>query len=130
VNGQKIGGRKTGETPEQGAKRRHPEIDLKDGDQLRVGHTVLQVKTETSPSAGPAVSEQAREEMARLIFDLNAADSPAARRMVEQQVGGYVIDAGPRRLRCRLSRPARDRPAARRRQSDATPRRRGPDQRR
>jgi len=33
VNGQKIGGRKKGETPEQGAKRRHPEIDLKDGDQ-------------------------------------------------------------------------------------------------
>ena len=30
--------------------------------------------------------------MARLIFDLNAADSPAARRMVEEQVGGYIIE--------------------------------------
>ena len=66
VNGKKIGGRKNGETPEQGAQRRYPEIDLKHGDQLRVGHTVLQVKTETSPSAGPACSEQVREEMARL----------------------------------------------------------------
>jgi len=92
VNGKKIGGRKKGETPEQGAKHRHPEIDLKDGDQLRVGHTVLQVKTEASPSASPACSEQVREEMARLIFDLNAADSPEARRIVEQQVGGYVIE--------------------------------------
>jgi len=92
VNGQKIGGRNKGETPEQGAKRRHPEIDLQDGDQLRVGHTVLQVKTETSPSAGPACSERVREEMARLIFDLNAADSPEARQIVEQQVGGYIIE--------------------------------------
>ncbi len=68
VHGQKIGGREKGETPEQGTKRRHPEIDLKDGDQLRVGNTVLQVKTETSPSAGPACSEHVREAMARLIF--------------------------------------------------------------
>ena len=92
VNGKKIGGRKKGETPEQGAKRRYPEIDLKDGDQFRVGNTVLQIKTETSPSAGSVCSEQVREAMARLIFDLNAADSPAARQIVEQQVGGYVIE--------------------------------------
>ena len=92
VNGAKIGGRKAGETPEQGAKRRHPEIDLKDGDQLRVGNTVLRVKTESGPSGSPACSEQVREEMARLIFDLNAADSPAARQIVEEQVGGYVIE--------------------------------------
>jgi len=30
--------------------------------------------------------------MARLIFDLNAADSPVARQIVEQQTGGYVIE--------------------------------------
>ena len=92
VNGRKIGGRKEGETPERGAKRRHPEIDLKDGDQLRVGHTGLQIKTETNPSADPVCSEQVREEMARLIFEINAADRPEARPIVEEQVGGYIIE--------------------------------------
>ena len=30
--------------------------------------------------------------MARLIFEINAADSPEARHIVEQQVGGYIIE--------------------------------------
>jgi serine/threonine-protein kinase len=41
VNGQKIGGRKKGETPEQGARQRYPEIHLNDGDQIKVGETIL-----------------------------------------------------------------------------------------
>lgn len=44
VNGRKIGGRKKDETPEQGAKRQHPTIDLNDGDRIVVGQSSVQVK--------------------------------------------------------------------------------------
>lgn len=43
VNGVKHGGREKGESPEDGAKRTYPEVDLKHGDQIRVGKTVFAV---------------------------------------------------------------------------------------
>ncbi len=43
VNGTKYGGREQGETPEEGAKRQYPEVDLHDGDQIKVGSTVFRV---------------------------------------------------------------------------------------
>jgi eukaryotic-like serine/threonine-protein kinase len=46
VSGVKHGGREKGQTPEQGAERRHPEVSLKQGDQIRVGGTVLGVTLE------------------------------------------------------------------------------------
>lgn len=46
VNGEKIGARKKGETPEQGKKRRYRETDLKDGDLIRAGQSVLSVGVE------------------------------------------------------------------------------------
>lgn len=46
VNGTKYGGREEGETPEEGARRRYPEVDLKEGDQVMVGDTILKVGVE------------------------------------------------------------------------------------
>ncbi len=46
VNGKKYGGRLAGETPDEGAKRRYPEIELKPGDVIRVGKTSLEVTIE------------------------------------------------------------------------------------
>jgi hypothetical protein len=46
VNKMKYGGRAKDETPEQGAQRRHPEVALKDGDEIKVGQTVLVVRVE------------------------------------------------------------------------------------
>jgi pSer/pThr/pTyr-binding forkhead associated (FHA) protein len=46
VNDKKIGGRAKGETPEQGALHEYPQVDLKDGDKIEVGDTVLHVKVE------------------------------------------------------------------------------------
>ena len=40
VNGKVCGGRKSGETPEQGAKRAYPEIELKHRDLIRGGVTL------------------------------------------------------------------------------------------
>ncbi len=46
VNGKKIGSREQGETPEQGQRHQYQEVDLKDGDEIKVGQIVLAVKVE------------------------------------------------------------------------------------
>ena len=46
VNGAKYGSREAHETPEEGAKRQYPEVDLKHGDRIKVGATVLAVALE------------------------------------------------------------------------------------
>lgn len=45
VNGVQYGGRSDDESPEQAAKRRHPSVDLGDGDEIVVGQTALTVRT-------------------------------------------------------------------------------------
>jgi eukaryotic-like serine/threonine-protein kinase len=47
VNGKKWGGRKLSETPEQGAKRQYPAVDLHNGDTIEVGQTTILVTIET-----------------------------------------------------------------------------------
>lgn len=49
VNGKKYGGREKDETPEEGARRQYPEVDLHDDDEIKVGDTVLRVAVETPP---------------------------------------------------------------------------------
>jgi eukaryotic-like serine/threonine-protein kinase len=46
VNGVKHGGRAANETPEDGARRRHPEVDVKGGDEIKVGASVFKVNVE------------------------------------------------------------------------------------
>ncbi len=53
VNGKKIGSREKGETPEQGQNRKYSEVDLKDGDVLKVGQTELALKIAASVATGP-----------------------------------------------------------------------------
>ncbi len=48
VNGNKIGGRLRMETPEEGAKRDYPQVDLQDGDEIKCGGTCFVVKTITT----------------------------------------------------------------------------------
>ncbi|NGN62667.1 protein kinase [Streptomyces sp. A7024] len=43
VNGEKIGQRRKGLTPEQAAAESYPEHDLADGDEIRLGETVLRI---------------------------------------------------------------------------------------
>ncbi len=54
VNGEKHGGRGRQESPEEAARRRLPEVDLRDGDQIRVGATVFEVAIEGYHSTAPA----------------------------------------------------------------------------
>ena len=63
VNGKKCGGRKPGEDPEQGGKRRYPEVDLHHGDEVRVGDTVM--ATSSVFEANPARSSILRPSLRR-----------------------------------------------------------------
>jgi eukaryotic-like serine/threonine-protein kinase len=51
VNGTKYGGRRIEESPEEASRRAGLEVDLQDGDHIRVGTTVFSVKVETPPGA-------------------------------------------------------------------------------
>jgi len=64
VNEKKIGSREKGETPEQGQKRKYPEVDLKDGDVIKVGQTVLSVKVEAEKATGPALCARCGKDVA------------------------------------------------------------------
>ena len=44
INGQKYGGRKIHETPEEGARSQHPQVRLQHGDEVRVGKTTFHVE--------------------------------------------------------------------------------------
>jgi hypothetical protein len=92
VNGEKFGARKKGETPEEGARRRYPEVTLKHGDRIRVGQTELEVsihQPEEAPRhhADPQIGDISRlspEQLARIIF--GAPDKAA-----KLWIPGYAI---------------------------------------
>jgi len=76
VNGKKCGGREKGESPEQGALRQYPSIDLKHGDRITVGQSTIEVHLESTPEADvvPAALQQgdlsglSPDAMRQLIF--------------------------------------------------------------
>jgi hypothetical protein len=49
INAQKYGGRAQDETPQEGAHHAYDEVDLHDGDEIRVGRTIMQVHIEMPP---------------------------------------------------------------------------------
>ncbi len=67
VNDEKYGGREKHETPEEGATRQYPEVDLHDGDEVRVGDTVFRVSVELPAECvecGVEIPDDAREQCA------------------------------------------------------------------
>lgn len=95
VNGRKIGGRKEGETPEEGARRAYPEVTLKQGDRIQVGDTALEVHIKQAPKhAGPpaaapvpSFNELNPQQLANLL--LKAANKGKAPRL---NIPGYQIE--------------------------------------
>ena len=85
VNGKKIGGRKRGETPEQGAKRQYPTLALADGDRIKVGQSEIEVRIDQPASehqvpaafAEGDLSGLSPEAMHQLIF--GSPDEPMFR---------------------------------------------------
>ena len=95
VNGKKYGAREKGETPEQGAKRRYPEVAIKHGDRIKVGVTELEVAVEKAKEApqhraDPAlgdISLLSPEQLAKLIFG-----SPGQAAKPKLQIPGCKIE--------------------------------------
>jgi len=69
VNGVRHGGRRPGESPEEGAARGGADVDLHDGDEIRVGATVIQFQVEApaSPLEALAAQVEAEEEAGRTV---------------------------------------------------------------
>ncbi len=95
VNGRKVGGRKEGETPEEGARRAYPEVTLKHGDRIQVGDTALEVAVkQAAPAAAvpaappvPSFDELNPQQLADLL--LKAAKKGKAPRL---DIPGYEIE--------------------------------------
>ncbi len=93
VNGRKTGGRAAGETPEQGAARDYPLVEILDGAKIQVGETDIRVRVKGT--AEPPVikrdaalanpSEMAPAELAAALFG-----GAGARKAFE--VPGYTIE--------------------------------------
>jgi len=96
VNGKKFGAREKGETPEEGARRRYPEVAIKHGDRIKVGRTELEVSVEQPKEApqhrvDPAlgdISLLSPGQLAKLIF--GAPDQAAKPKL---QIPGCKIEA-------------------------------------
>lgn len=95
VNGRKVGGRKEGESPEEGARRAYPEVTLKHGDRIQVGDTALEVGVKQSAPAAavpatppvPSFDELNPQQLADLL--LKAAKKGKAPRL---DIPGYEIE--------------------------------------
>jgi hypothetical protein len=96
VNGKKFGAREEGETPEQGAKRRYPEVAIKHGDLIKVGRTEMEVSIKQPKEAPRHIADPALgdisllspEQLAKLIF--GSPDRPAKPKL---QIPGCQIEA-------------------------------------
>ncbi len=96
VNGIKHGGRKEGETPEQGAKRKYPEVALQQGDRIQTGDTQLEVIVhQPTPKAGPPPIKPAAQNLDELtpqqLADL-LLKAAKGRKKPLFDLPGYTID--------------------------------------
>src|SRR5574341_2246045 len=97
INGKKYGGRREGETPEEAAQRKLPEVDLKDRDKIGVGETVFLVNIEI-----PAFCCRCRKEIPDEFRSLcrwieGTYICPACREQVNAAGSGQTI---PEPVRC------------------------------
>ena len=94
MNDRKIGSRGKGETPEQGQKRKYSEVDLKDGDVLKVGQTVLTVKIEAEQAQGPILCGRCGKDVAGEVGGkrLGAYICLACRQSIEVDPAQILLD--------------------------------------
>ncbi len=58
INKQRYGGRAKHETPEEGAKHDYPQVELHDGDEIRVGQTILRIQVKEAGANGSSDSDR------------------------------------------------------------------------
>jgi tRNA A-37 threonylcarbamoyl transferase component Bud32/RNA polymerase-binding transcription factor DksA len=69
VNGVKYGGREADETPEEGAQREYPQVELKDGDEIRIGKTHMIISIETPVICVACGEEIPEADLAEALMD-------------------------------------------------------------
>jgi len=82
VNGVRHGGRRAGESPEEAAGRGGAEVDLRHGDEIRVGATVIRVE-----AAAPPAGRSPLEALASESEEEEAAEAAAG-----ETVGPYEVE--------------------------------------
>jgi eukaryotic-like serine/threonine-protein kinase len=92
VNGQKYGGRARHLTPEEGARQVLPQVDVKDGDTIRVGATVFAVRIEGAPP--PALSAEVRSSAMMPMVEADALPTTGARRLAGYMLGPVLGRGG------------------------------------
>src|SRR5262245_3190751 len=89
VNGQKYGGRARNMSPEEGARQALAQVDIRDGDTIRVGATVFTVRVEGVRTPTPVAAMSAQVGSSALL-PLTPAENlhPTAG---ASRVAGYVL---------------------------------------
>ena len=87
VNGVRHGGRQAGESPEEAAGRGGAEVDLRDGDEVRVGATVIRVEVAAPPASVGGLTGDSSP-LAALVAAQDAAEDAAP----GQTMGPYEIE--------------------------------------
>lgn len=96
VNGRKYGGREQHETPEEGSKQAHSQIDLHDGDSIAVGKTVFQVRVEEAGHLLEAVRCQYCGNAFEATAGLAGAEDylcPGCRVLAQEDPGRYLFSS-------------------------------------
>lgn len=102
VNDKKYGGREKHETPEEGTRRQYPQVDLRDGDQIRVGGTVFRVSVELPAECvecGVEIPDDAREQCAWVGGTYICAE---CRRKIEAAEKPKKPPKRPEPVRCKI----------------------------
>ncbi|MFO0571511.1 MAG: protein kinase [Polyangiaceae bacterium] len=99
VNGQKRGGRDAHETPEQGAKREFPKVELRSGDQIDVGDTRFVVEIEAPVPPSVAVAPTVLRVAEAAPAPEPPMDDRQANRRIQQIVQDLLEKAAPNRPR-------------------------------
>jgi hypothetical protein len=98
VNGIRHGGRESGESPEEAAGRQYPEVDLRDGDQIRVGATVLRIAVDAPGlccECGAEVPAEARAACAWMAGTLLCSDCRRHSHRATSVGAGAAIQTSP-----------------------------------
>jgi eukaryotic-like serine/threonine-protein kinase len=74
VNGRKIGRREKGESPEQGQKRSYPDVELRQGDTIAVGQSMMSVAIEADQADGPILCGRCGKDAADEIGNRKQGD--------------------------------------------------------
>ena len=100
VNGKRIGKRKKGQTPEDGAGISFPEHDLHDGDEIKLGNTVFKVSIYIPVTCAECSAEIPDEEKARARVNEGVYQCDACREKARQ--ANRKPPSGPKPRACAI----------------------------